>query len=99
MDRADMRGGLEECIKQWIVVHAGKRIDRVNPVRDERGNNHFCGRHAVHGALARCLPRIARLTTPCLQESYQGKVLGLASARPNYKTTRPTRPVVTGKNR
>src|SRR6266699_2220268 len=48
VDGPDGFGGLEQRIEQGIVVHAGKRIDRVEPVGDERSDGRFGGGHPLH---------------------------------------------------
>src|SRR5229473_3266626 len=48
VDGPDGFGGLEQRIEQGIVVHAGKGIDRVEPMGDERGDGRFGGGHPLH---------------------------------------------------
>ena len=41
---------LEQRIEQMIVLHAGQRVDRVEPMGDEARNDRLGGGHLRHGA-------------------------------------------------
>ncbi len=44
---------LEQCIEQMIVLHAGQRVDRVEPMGDEARNDRFGGGHLHHERVIR----------------------------------------------
>src|SRR5689334_9129736 len=48
VDGADAILCAEQRIEQMIVLHAWKRVDRVEPVPDQRGNDRFGGGHLWH---------------------------------------------------
>src|SRR5215475_11592314 len=48
MDRAQPVRRLGERVEQKVVVHAGKRIDRVEAMGEQRGDGRLRGGHAGH---------------------------------------------------
>ena len=53
VDGADAILRLEQRIEQMIVLHAGQRVDRVEPMRDEARNDRLGRGHLRHGAARR----------------------------------------------
>ena len=45
--------GALKCVEQMIVMHARQRIDGIEPVRDQRGDRGFAGRHLAESRLLR----------------------------------------------
>ena len=49
MHGADTSSGLEQCVKEVVVVDPGQAVDGINAMGEERGDGRLGGGHRLHG--------------------------------------------------